>query len=101
MWKTPAERAEKMIAQTNFGFSGDDGPLGSKSSSRRMEPNLNSEPVDRGQVGPEFGLQLLALGQIRGVGIHTLQHLLRVYGRFARIWEQDEPALLRVLLQAK
>jgi DNA protecting protein DprA len=48
-----------------------------------------------------FGLHLLALGRIRGIGIHILRAFINRYGSLSQVWDTDAASLLKVLTDAK
>jgi DNA protecting protein DprA len=52
-------------------------------------------------VTPEFGLHLLALAQVRGVGVQALRALIRHYGNLELVWLDDPKHVAAVLHDAR
>src|SRR5207244_2319361 len=76
---------------------GDDGFMDADVASLPESPRRNT-PV---RSDKNFGLYLLALGSLRGVGIATLRRLIEHYGNLDRIWDDDERKIYQLLTEAR
>lgn len=50
---------------------------------------------------PDFDLHLLALAQVRGVGLHALRALILHYGNLEAVWDDDPAEITDVLVAAR
>jgi len=59
----------------------------------------NSNPSNMDEK--DFGIYLLALGKIKGIGVHTLRNIINNYANLADLWESDEKSLKEILKRSK
>ncbi len=71
-----------------------------------LSPSQNiAEPSN--EPGPyhmdekEFAIHLLALGKIKGIGVHTLRNIVNNYNNLADLWDADEKSFKEVLRRSK
>ena len=74
--------------------------------SRNADEAAATSPTPAPRCGPEMdsaelSVQLLALGQVKGIGQHTLRRLVDHYGDLRKIWSEDPPILADVLGRAR
>jgi DNA processing protein len=106
LWITTLAGVNTMIAQYQLAFPEDDSTesnAGDAPESAGIEGDRNGD--QEGGDGhtmseQQFALHLLALGQISGIGVRTLQALMWAYGNLANVWDDDPDHLKSVLSKA-
>lgn len=93
-----AAAADRPLRRTSSGPGARQGPAPLASADRSAPQPLRGPAAD----AEDFDLHLLALGRVKGVGVHALRVLIdHAGGDLARIWHEDTPTLGDVLAKAR